>query len=65
MNVRTRKRFFADLGKIRDLDVLDEIEVAFDEAHRAGSMEEVPGFKFLVHHPGRGAHPRIRLPDWR
>lgn len=62
MNIQTRKRFFRDLATIRDLDVFDEIELAFDTAHQAERVTDIPGFKMLVHHPGKG---RIRVQGYR
>jgi mRNA-degrading endonuclease RelE of RelBE toxin-antitoxin system len=62
MIVKTRKRFFQDLENIRSLDVFDEIEAAFDAAHQAESLSEIPGFKRLVHHPNWG---RIRVEGYR
>lgn len=54
MIVRTSSRFWDDLRKINNIEVLDDAEQVFDIACKCNSVNEIPGFKPFDHYPGYG-----------
>ncbi|MCX6234321.1 MAG: hypothetical protein NT175_06290 [Bacteroidetes bacterium] len=48
--------------KIKNIEVLDEVEAALDFAKSCKSVNEIPGFKPLAHHSGYG---RITIAAYR
>ena len=44
MIVKYRKAFFNDVGKIRNLKQIEEIEFITEVANRCNIVEEIPGF---------------------
>jgi len=52
MIVKYRKSFFTDLGKIKSLKKIQEVEFITEFAHTATIPEKIPGFKALRQYPG-------------
>jgi len=62
MIVKYRKAFFNDVGKIRNLKQIEEIEFITEVANRCNIVEEIPGFKSLRQYPGKA---RIEIAPFR
>jgi mRNA-degrading endonuclease RelE of RelBE toxin-antitoxin system len=60
--IQTSKHFWNDISKIKDIEVLDEIEAALDIAKFCKSVNDIPGFKRLAHYSGYG---RITIAAYR
>lgn len=62
MIVKYRKAFFNDVGKIKNLKSIEEIEFVTEAAARCSLPEEIPGFKSLRQYPGMA---RIEIAPYR
>ena len=62
MIIKARKRFLSHLGKIKNVDLLNETEFIIDEAIKNNKPENIPGFKWLVGYTNLG---RIRIENYR
>ena len=51
MIVKYRKSFFNDLGKIKSLRQIQEVEFITEFAKETAIPEEIPGFKLLRQYP--------------
>ncbi len=51
MNVKFRKSYFSDLGKIKSLKKVQEIKFIAEFAKGVVSPEKIPGFKYLRQYP--------------
>jgi hypothetical protein len=52
MIVKYRKSFFTDLGKIKNLKQIHEVEFMTEFANTTSTPEKIPGFKALRQYPG-------------
>jgi mRNA-degrading endonuclease RelE of RelBE toxin-antitoxin system len=62
MTVKTDKRFFRDLARIRSEELLDTTEFILDLTHSTDDVESIPGFKWLT---GAGGFARISVGTYR
>ena len=62
MIVKYRKAFFSDVGKIKNLKIIEEIEFITEAANHCSIPEEIPGFKTLRQYPGMA---RIEIAPYR
>ena len=62
MIVKSRKKFFSDLGKIKSLDLIDHVEYIYLLAAGCRHAEDIPGFKWLT---GYSSYGRIKIADYR
>jgi len=62
MIVKYRKSFFSDLGKIKSLRQIQEIEFITEFANDALTPEHIPGFKLLRQYPSMA---RIEIAPFR
>ena len=52
MIVKYRKSFFIDLGKIKNLKQIQEVEFITEFANKTLTADKIPGFKELRQYPG-------------
>ena len=62
MIIKARKRFITQLHKIKNLDLLNEVEFVVDYAAKSNVPENIPGFKWLT---GYNSVGRIRVEKYR
>jgi mRNA interferase RelE/StbE len=62
MIVKYRKSFFNDVGRIKNLKLIEEIEFITETANRCSAPVEIPGFKPLRQYPGKA---RIEISPYR
>ena len=62
MIVKYRKSFFTDLGKIKSLQQIQEVEFISESANTTSAPEKIPGFKALRQYPGMA---RIEVAPYR
>ena len=62
MIVKYRKSFFTDLGKIKSLKQIQEVEFITEYANSTKAPEKIPGFKALRQYSGMA---RIEVAPYR
>lgn len=62
MIVKYRKSFIVDLGKIKSIKKIQEVEFIIEFANQASVPEKIPGFKALRQYPGLA---RIEITPFR
>ena len=62
MIVKYRKSFFNDLGKIKNLRQIEEVEFITEYANKSSIPEKIPGLKVLRQYP---AMARIEIAPFR